>query len=312
MKSSSIESRVVPPDLMCPITLGVLSHPMTSVYPDPCNCTYVRRPVAFERVAIERWRDECLARRRVFCDPTTNMPMSERLEPATMLVNVIRAYFECISSGIRATELMRHVAASNVDSDVHASRDAALACELIRIGCDKLGLMRMVETSRAHGGAVRALARAHGVRAAPHSLSRGLVVQYTRMRARLKARAVELASGRVLAEVRVVLSRPRGVMQYRSGVLIVQYFSGGDVGAAVLGFLMRRFDLAPRCLRVGGVSGVAYHDLRRLGIDGSSDMCIHRKMHEALRSLNVRYGIATSHAKWRASPLWHPIESPSR
>lgn len=268
----------VPSDFVCPITLALMSHPTAG--------SVGARRVTFERRAIERWRDQCSATGRSFCDPTTNMPMSDRLEPDALRASMIRAYFACASSEAEAAELARCYASRARSAACHQlvydSRAEALAVELLGLGCCDLGAR--LDACRGHRAALACLAHERGMRGAAQ-----VQVHYTSLRGRrFKARAV--SRGMPLGEVRVGCVR---------GVLTVQHFSG-TAGAALLAYLVELFELAPSVVRVGGVSAAAAHELRVLN---AGSRCMQRLRH-ALRCLNVSHGVVATRVAWRASPRW--------
>lgn len=284
------EERAVPTEFMCPITLSLMSHPTTG------SVAGGARRVAFERRAIERWRDECRAVGRSFCDPTTNMPMSASLEPDALLVSMIRSYFAacCASCDAEAEELARRSAAPVVARLVYDSRAEALAAELRRVGCFDAG--RRIQASKEHRDALRGLARERGI--APLLGDTQINVQHaSRTGRRFKARAVSPGTQRLLSEVRVRCGL--------CGVLTVQHFHGdGRVGAALLAYLIGRYELAPSALRVGGVSGSACYALRRLGVACRPAAACMQRLREELSCLNVAYGVLATRVAWLASPMW--------
>lgn len=155
-----MDERAVPSDFMCPITLSLMSHPTAG--------SVGARRVTFERRAIERWRDACRAMGRSFCDPTTNMPMSDRLEPDVLRASIIRAYFACASCEAEAEQLARcyerHSASRAPARVVYDSRAEALAVELLGLGCSDL--VARLDACRGHRAALASLAHERGI--APH------------------------------------------------------------------------------------------------------------------------------------------------
>jgi hypothetical protein len=283
MRDGDWEERAVPSDFVCPITLSLMSHPTAG--------SVGARRVTFERRAIERWRDACLATGRPFCDPTTNMPMSSRLEPDALRASLIRAYFACASCEAEAGQLARCYASRAPARVVYDSRAEALAAELLGLGC--CDLVARLDACRGHRAALSSLAKERGLcKKGPQGGATRVEVHYTSLRGRrFKARA--LSPHEPLGEVRVSFIR---------GVLTVQHFSG-PAGAALLAYLVDRFELAPSAVRVGGVSAAAVHELRGLGAESAAP-CLQR-MRRALRILNVSHlGVVATRVAWRASPLW--------
>jgi hypothetical protein len=257
------------------------------------------RRVTFELRAIERWRDACRAMGRSFCDPTTNMPMSDRLEPDVLRASMIRTFFACASCEAEAEQLARcyecHSASRAPARVVYDSRAEALAVELLGLGC--CDLVARLDACRGHRAALASLAHERCI--APLCGAAQVEVHYTSLRGRrFKARAVS-PQDEPLGEVRVCCVR---------GVLTVQHFSG-SVAAALLAYLVERFELAPSVVRVGGVSGAAAHELRRLGTESESAAQCLRRLRRALRCLNVSHGVVATRVAWRASPLWSVIIS---
>jgi hypothetical protein len=148
------EDRAFPSEFLCPITMTLMSSPTAGLVG--------ARRVTFERRAIERWRDECRARRRPFSDPTTNLPMPGPLEPDALRASMIRSYLTCASREEEAERLARF-RPDGRRCVVYGARADALAAELHRAGCCDVG--HRLKVWRAHraakSGADRVPSRGH-------------------------------------------------------------------------------------------------------------------------------------------------------